>query len=651
MFTAIYILLAILGLGLLVFFHELGHYLVARWVGMKVEAFSIGFGTPLLKWNWDGVDWQIGWLPFGGYVKISGMEFSKDQKVEPHEIPDGFFSQPPWKRIAVALAGPIANFIIAFLVLAMLWGIGGRVKPFSEYTQVIGWVDPKSEIFEKGVRPGDVLHSYNGHPYTSSKDLLHAGMMEGDKVTLKGEHIDYITGKRSPFSYTVRPYLPPGSLSEIKTTGIVQGASFLIYDKLGGTEENIPVKNLPISHSGLTYEDQIVWANGERIFSMEQLNHLINSETVLLTVQRGETTFLSRQPRVLLGDLNLSKSERNDFLDWYFDSGYSEGIEDLQALPYVINPEGAIEKELTFFDEETKKRFFSSNPMQPELEKELLSGDKILSVWGAPVESGIDILNAVQKRKVLLIAKKHQSSTLLEPLKDQQDHLIDSQEGAQIASLVSKIGHDESVTNGTYKLLTPFSTVPFSKLTEAEPFKGQWESQYQARMDDIDQIQDSEKRLLALQQLERMQNRRVLGVILQDRRVEYNPSPVKLLVQVVEETLQTLKALFVGSLNPKWLGGPIGIVYIIQQGWRSGLGEALFWMAAISLNLGIFNLLPIPVLDGGYICLSIFEWITGIKLSAKTMERLILPFAIAIIGLLLFLTVQDLGRLFGSLIT
>jgi regulator of sigma E protease len=648
MFTVIYILLAILGLGLLVFFHELGHYLVARWVGMKVEAFSIGFGRPLIKWRRDDVDWQIGWIPFGGYVKIYGMEFSKDQKKEPHEIPEGFFSQHPWKRIAVALAGPIANFIIAFLVLLMLWGIGGRVKPFSDYTQVIGWVDPRSEIFEKGVRPGDVLHSYNGHPYTSSKDLLHAGMMEGDKVTLKGEHIDYTTRKRSPFSYTIEPYLPAGSLNEIKTTGIVQGASFLIYDKLGGVEENLPVEDLPISQSGLGYQDQIVWANGERIFSMEQLNHLINSEAVLLTVKRGERTFLSRQPRVALGELNLSTSEKNDFLDWYFESGYSDGIEDLQALPYVINAEGVIEKELSFFDEETKKRFFSPNPMRPELEKELLSGDKILSVWGAPVDSAVAILNAVQDKKVLLITKEHQSSTLLEPLKAQQDLFIESQEGAQIASLISKIGQGGSVTIGTYKLLAPFSTVPFSKLTEAQPFKEQWESQYQARMEEIDQIQDPEKRVLALQQLEKMQKRRVLGVILQDRRVEYNPSPLKLLVQVVDETLQTLKALFVGSLNPKWLGGPIGIVYIIQQGWRSGLGEALFWMAAISLNLGIFNLLPIPVLDGGYICLSIFEWITGIKLSAKTMERLILPFAIAIIGLLLFLTVQDLGRLFGS---
>jgi regulator of sigma E protease len=650
MFTILYIFLAILGLGLLVFFHELGHYLVAKWVGMKVEVFSIGFGTPLLKWKWQDVDWQIGWLPFGGYVKITGMEFSKEDKVEPHEIPNGFFSQHPWKRIAVALAGPIANFIIALLVLTLLWGIGGRVKPFSEYTHVIGWVDPKSEIFEKGVRPGDVLLSYNGHPYTSSKDLLHAGMMEGDKVKLAGEHIDYSTGKRRPFSYTVEPYLPPGSLSEIKTTGIVQGASYLIYDKLGGTEENLPLKDLPVTESGLTYQDQIVWVNGERVFSMEQLNSLLNAESVLLTVKRGGDVFLSRQPRVALTDLNLSKNEENEFLDWYFETNLPGGVESSKTLPYAINAEGVVERELTFIDEDVQKKYFPTYPTDPELEKGLLAGDRIETVWGAPVLSGLDVFQAVQTRKVLMITKEHQEVSLLQPLRSEQKTYIKSLEGSQINALISKIGDEGPSVIGTYKLLAPFSTVPFSRLTEAEPFKEQWESQYKARMDDIEQIQDAEKRVIALDQLERMQKRQVLGVILQDRRIEYNPAPLKLLAQVVEETLQTLKALVVGSLNPKWLGGPIGIVYIIQQGWRSGIGEALFWMAAISLNLGIFNLLPIPVLDGGYICLSLFEWISGKKLSAKTMERLILPFAIAIIGLLLFLTVQDLSRLFGFFI-
>ena len=71
--TLIHLLFAFLGLGILIFVHELGHYWVAKKVGMNVEVFSIGFGRALTSWQKGGTRWQIGWIPFGGYVKISGI--------------------------------------------------------------------------------------------------------------------------------------------------------------------------------------------------------------------------------------------------------------------------------------------------------------------------------------------------------------------------------------------------------------------------------------------------------------------------------------------------------------------------------------------------------------------------------------------------
>src|SRR3989344_8333015 len=108
-----YAVLGILGLGFLVFIHELGHYWMARRQGMRVEAFAIGFGKPLYTWEHKGVKWHICCLPFGGYVKIAGMQ--KEKGLEPYEIEDGFFGKPPWQRIQVALAGPLVN--IAFAVV------------------------------------------------------------------------------------------------------------------------------------------------------------------------------------------------------------------------------------------------------------------------------------------------------------------------------------------------------------------------------------------------------------------------------------------------------------------------------------------------------------------------------------------------------
>ena len=87
----LYILPAILGLSILIFFHELGHYFMARRVGMRVETFAIGFGRPIYSWERDGVKWQIGWLLFGGYVKIAGQD--PDEKRDPYTIPDSFFGK------------------------------------------------------------------------------------------------------------------------------------------------------------------------------------------------------------------------------------------------------------------------------------------------------------------------------------------------------------------------------------------------------------------------------------------------------------------------------------------------------------------------------------------------------------------------------
>src|SRR5476649_801857 len=148
-----YLLLAILGLGFLIFIHELGHYFVARRVGMTVEVFSIGFGPAIRQWTIQGVKWQLCMLPFGGYVRIAGMD--KKGNLEPHQIPDGFYGKKPLDRIKVALAGPAVNILFAFVAFCLIWMSGGQEKPFQETTNVIGYVDPQSKLYSNGVRPGD----------------------------------------------------------------------------------------------------------------------------------------------------------------------------------------------------------------------------------------------------------------------------------------------------------------------------------------------------------------------------------------------------------------------------------------------------------------------------------------------------------------
>ena len=123
------ILSFIVALGVLITFHELGHYFVARWSGVKVLRFSIGFGQPLFKKRLgkDQTEWVIAALPLGGYVK---MLDEHEGEVLPQELPRAFNRQPVIKRFAIVAAGPLANFLLAILLYWLLFisGVSG-LKP------------------------------------------------------------------------------------------------------------------------------------------------------------------------------------------------------------------------------------------------------------------------------------------------------------------------------------------------------------------------------------------------------------------------------------------------------------------------------------------------------------------------------------------
>jgi regulator of sigma E protease len=87
----------------------------------------------------------------------------------------------------------------------------------------------------------------------------------------------------------------------------------------------------------------------------------------------------------------------------------------------------------------------------------------------------------------------------------------------------------------------------------------------------------------------------------------------------------------------------------MHTSWAEGSKEALFWLGMISLNLGVLNLLPIPVLDGGHICFSIWEWVTKKPIKAKTMQKLVIPFVLLLVTLFIYLTYQDLARIIKRL--
>jgi len=136
------VLAFLLVLGVLVFVHEMGHYLAARWRGVHVEAFSIGFGRPITSWTDRlGTVWKLSWIPLGGYVKLHGQERPEDVSADVRAgWQDGrtFHEKSVLSRAIVVAAGPIANFLLAIIVFALLFGIVGRPESVPVIGDVLG---------------------------------------------------------------------------------------------------------------------------------------------------------------------------------------------------------------------------------------------------------------------------------------------------------------------------------------------------------------------------------------------------------------------------------------------------------------------------------------------------------------------------------
>lgn len=157
----------ILVLGLLIFFHELGHFLMARIFGIGVSTFSLGFGPKLFGFVSGKTEYRLSAVPLGGYVSLVGE--SDDEDLPDQFTPEENFSRrPPWQRILVVAAGPVFNFILAWFIYWGLFWANGQMELVAE----IGQVTDDSPAYEAGLKPGDQVLEVNGREITYWDDMV-----------------------------------------------------------------------------------------------------------------------------------------------------------------------------------------------------------------------------------------------------------------------------------------------------------------------------------------------------------------------------------------------------------------------------------------------------------------------------------------------
>lgn len=639
--TFLYLVLAALGLGFLIFIHELGHYFVARRVGIRVEVFSIGFGRAILSWKRDEVVWKVGWLPFGGYVRMAGED--RSQATGGEEVSGGFYAATPLRRILVALGGPVVNLLFAFLAFSILWASGGRLRPYAEFSQRIGWLNPSSELYAEGIRPGDRITSYDGYQVYSAKDHAYGPMLADGKVVVSGDRVDFSSGRSTPFRISVLPYADPNAPEKgMKTVGFEEPAQFLYYDASSD-------RPLPIAKSGIMEGDRIVWMDGHPIFSVRELGYFLNDDRALVTIERQGERQLARVPRYPLRQMRMTAWMRDEVGDWLYDAGFSPRGSDFYFIPYNVSHDAVVEGRLNLVDSALQKESLSAIPFS-SLELPLQVGDRIVAIDGTPVSSGRDLVRQLQQRQVNLIVERGAADPARITPDEAEQFFVTSVDWKQVNRLGQSVGEPQGPMQiGNLVLLDPVSPVPYGQLVEELEGKERADQIWKQGEKRILESSSGEQQERQLARFRQERYRYALGVRVHDLQVVYNPSPVVLFGRVVEETGRTLRSLVTGELKPKWLSGPVGIVRVMQISWASGSREALFWLGFISLNLAILNLLPIPILDGGNILFSLYEMITRRKIKPKTMERLIIPFFVLLVGFFIYVTYQDLARLFGHL--
>lgn len=162
-------------LTVVVFVHEMGHYLVGRWCGIGVKAFSIGFGPELIGFNDKrGTRWKLSAIPLGGYVKFAGdlngasiMDADAMAAMTPQERAVAFHTQPVWKRAATVFAGPLANFILTIAIFTVFFSLYGKLVVDPVVTEIM----PDTVAASAGFKPGDRFVSVDGQPVATFTDV------------------------------------------------------------------------------------------------------------------------------------------------------------------------------------------------------------------------------------------------------------------------------------------------------------------------------------------------------------------------------------------------------------------------------------------------------------------------------------------------
>lgn len=277
-------------LSVMVLVHELGHFLVAKACGVRVETFSLGFPPRLFGFKYGDTDYCVGALPFGGYVKMSGETPGQETTGDAGE----FNSHPRWQRMLIVVAGPVANFILAFVLMAGFYMMHNEVAVYETNPAVLDAMPPASPAGQAGLQSGDRIIRFDNVTNPTWERVIERSAIDANS-TASITVARNVGGQEREFSTELFLNDPSkGTDFEIESLGLLpkeQEGPVVIEDVLPGD---------PAAKAGLKAGDGIVSVNGQEVHGVQSIIAILdasgNKPTALAVLRDGKNFTVSVQP-------------------------------------------------------------------------------------------------------------------------------------------------------------------------------------------------------------------------------------------------------------------------------------------------------------------------------------------------------------------
>ena len=687
------ILLFLVGLGAVIFVHELGHFTVAKAVGIRVDQFALGFGPRVFGFKRGETDYRINLIPMGGYVKMAGQEDFSPLKEQDERDPRSFNNKPISARLAVVSAGVIMNALLAAVLFIVVCLAGIRFTAPIVGGTLLGSPAQGAEIHWQDVRrTGAASPDQTSRPAYSRPEIS-IGLKPGDRILeVDGKRITRfaqlpaiaaLAEPNQDFRMLIEREAKDGLQSGYTKIGVMPLDGHLGFGLMPAMNTTFGPLGEYIADDPFKAGDKLLAVNGHAIrhqWDIPSIEAGLDGQEATITILRGKKDINVRlQPTLRINEsvFFMQNGDRVSGRILSYNDGKGSVLEKL--------PDGS-EKQVHFSDAvwPARDEILDILGMVPRLkisgvikrspafEAGLNPGDVVVEYNGTPLptlKAFLDLTRKIAEGVRTIVVERngrrlapieihpiqHQGRTVVgvEMGIDQMNPVVAYvRDGSPAAAAGMARGDTITKINGAevdswIRMFTALKALQGQEI--AVSFKHDGSAEKKALLGELTpSVFDPQDYRFVL-----FPGPREFGILM-GNAVKKNPAAAVIwgfreTWDFIAMTYATLADTFKGTISYKEFSGPVGIGSMAIQAGRAGITDFIYFMAIISVSLAVLNFLPLPVVDGGYVVFLLIEKIRGKPLPLKVQNTIIMTGWTLLVCFFVLLTWNDIMRILSGL--